>query len=161
VKPIAALIAFSAIALAVSACEKAADPAATPPPISEADAIKLADATIAAWTSMDAMKIKALYGPSVVGFDYAIGPLSTDRVTWDRAQDIFAAGKIDGASQISRKIQLLDSDIFVVSGVWDVKSSTTPVNNNTVRCTDVYQRDANGNWPIVNEHCSAMPKPTA
>ncbi len=154
------LVAFSAIALAASACHKAADTAA-PPPVSEADAAKIADATVAGWTSMDAAKIKALYGPSVVGFDYAIGPLSTDRVTWDRAQDIFAAAKIDGAVQVSRTIQILDSDVFVVSGVWDVTSSTMPASNGTVRCTDVYQKDANGHWPIVNEHCSAMPKAAA
>jgi hypothetical protein len=161
VKTLPTLVALSAIALALGACQKAADPIATPSPVNETEAAKLADATVAAWTSMDAMKIKALYGPSVVGFDYAIGPLSTDRVTWDRAQDIFASAKIDGATQISRKIQLLDADVFVVSGVWDVKSSAAPANVNTVRCTDVYQRDANGNWPIVNEHCSAMPKPVA
>jgi hypothetical protein len=160
VKTTSILIALSTIALAASGCHKAADTAATPP-VSEADAAKVADATVAAWTSMDPTKIKALYGPSVVGFDYAIGPLSTDRVTWDRAQDIFAAAKIDGAVQVSRKIQILDSDVFVVSGVWDVTSSTMPASNGTVRCTDVYQRDANGHWPIVNEHCSAMPKAAA
>lgn len=154
------LVALCAMALAAGGCHKGADTTA-PPPVSEADAAKAADATVAAWTSMDAAKIKALYGPSVVGFDYAIGPLSTDRVTWDRAQDIFAAAKIDGAVQVSRKIQLLDSDVFVVSGVWDVTSSTMPASNGTVRCTDVYQKDANGHWPIVNEHCSAMPKAAA
>jgi ketosteroid isomerase-like protein len=154
------LVALSAIALGAGACHKATDTAA-PPPVSEADATRIADATVAGWTSMDVTKIKALYGPSVVGFDYAIGPLSTDRVTWDRAQDIFAAAKIDGANQISRNIQILDSDVFVVSGVWDVKSSSTPASNGTVRCTDVYQKDSNGHWPIVNEHCSAMPKPVA
>jgi ketosteroid isomerase-like protein len=35
-----------------------------------------------------------------------------------------------------------------------------PANNVTVRCTDVFQKDASGNWPIVNEHCSPVPKAT-
>ena len=39
-------------------------------------------------------------------------------------------------------------------------SSTMPANNATVRCTDVFQKDASGNWTIVNEHCSPVPKAT-
>jgi ketosteroid isomerase-like protein len=151
--------AFAALAFSASACQQAAPGTATATPVSEADAGKIADATVAGWTSMDAAKIKALYAPSIVGFDYTIGPLSTDRATWDKAQDLFAAAKIDSAVQTARKIQIVAPDVFVVSGTWDVKSSSTPANDGTVRCTDVYQKDASGHWPIVNEHCSAMPKP--
>jgi len=66
---------------------------------------------------------------------------------------------LDGANQVERKIQVLSPDIFVMSGTWEMTSSTTPANNATVRCTDVFQRDVSGNWPIVTEHCSPAPKP--
>ena len=45
-----------------------------------------------------------------------------------------------------------------MSGTWQMTSSKTPANNGAVRCTDVFQKDASGKWPIVNEHCSTVPK---
>ena len=75
-----------------------------------------------------------------------------------QAQDVFAAAQIDSEEQISRKIQLLDADTFVVSGVWNGTSKAKPENNGEVRCTDVFQKGADGAWIIVNEHCSQMPK---
>lgn len=153
------------LSLAIAAAGWQSPVAAAPPagraaaPITEAEAARLADATTAAWTSMDAARVKALYAPSVVGFDFSIEPLSMDRATWDKAQDAFVTAKLDSAVQKERRIQLLGPDIFVVSGRWEVRSSAVPANNSVLRCTDVYRRDASGAWPIVNEHCSAAPKP--
>ena len=127
-------------------------------PVSEAEAAKLADAMVKTWESKDAAKIKALYAPSVVAFDYAIGPLEADRATFDKAQDAFAAAGIDSEEQIARNIQLLDADTFVVSGVWNGTSKANPKANGQVRCTDVFHKGADGAWIIVNEHCSQMPK---
>ena len=153
-----ALIALAAASLA--GCQPAVAPTATAtgPVLSEADAGKIADATVATWTSMDAARIKALYAPSVVGFDFAYGPLVTDRAAWDKNQDGFAAAKIDRAEMKDRKIQVLDAATFVMSGAWDLFSKALPKNNAAIRCTDVFHKDAAGNWPIVNEHCSAVPK---
>jgi ketosteroid isomerase-like protein len=151
-------LAFAAIAAAcvlTAACTKAPPPAAM---ITETEAAKLADAMVATWQSKDAAQIKALYAPGVVAFDYAYGPLEADRATFDKAQDVFAAAQIDSEEQISRKIQLLDADTFIVSGVWNGTSKAKPENNGQVRCTDVFQKDAAGTWAIVNEHCSQMPK---
>lgn len=152
-------LAFAAIAAAcvlTAACAKEA--AAPAPGFTEADAAKLADAMVKGWESKDAATIKALYAPGVVAFDYAYGPLEEDRATFDKAQDAFAAAQIDSEQQISRKIQLLDADTFIVSGVWNGTSKAKPENNGQVRCTDVFQKDATGAWTIVNEHCSLMPK---
>jgi len=143
-------------------CNKAATPEAAPATqiaISEADAAKVADSTVDVWKSMDAAKIKALYAPTVEAYDYAAPTLAKDRAEFDERQDVFAAAKLDSAQQVERKIQILSPDVFVVSGTWNMTSSTTPANNGAVRCTDIFQRDASGNWPIVNEHCSLVPKP--
>ena len=152
-----AIAAIAASCVLTAACAKEAPPAAA---VTEADAAKLADAMVATWESKDAAKIKALYAPGVVAFDYALGPLETDRATFDKAQDVFAAAQIDTEEQVARKIQLLDADTFIVSGVWNGTSKAKPENNGLVRCTDVFQKDAKSGWSIVNEHCSQMPKAT-
>ena len=152
-----AIAAIAASCVLTAACAKEASaPAAAA--ITEAEATKLADAMVKGWESKDAATIKALYAPGVVAFDYAYGPLEADRATFDKAQDVFAAAQIESEEQISREIQLLDADTFVVSGVWNGTSQAKPENNGQVRCTDVFQKDAAGAWSIVNEHCSQMPK---
>ena len=157
-------ISICAIVLAATAtasCNKAESAKAAPAAaaMSDADAAKLADATVDVWKSMDAAKIKALYAPSVEAFDFAAPTLSKDRAEFDKRQDVFAAAKLDGATQVERKIQILSPDVVVMSGTWNMTSSSTPANNGAVRCTDVFQKDAAGKWPIVNEHCSTVPKP--
>ena len=142
----------------LGACQKAETAPAAAVAISEAEAGKLADAMVKGWESKDAATIKALYAPGVVAFDYAYGPLEQDRATFDKAQDVFAAAQIDSEAQISRTIQVLDADTFVVSGVWNGTSKAHPEANGQVRCTDVFQKGADGAWIIVNEHCSQMPK---
>ena len=63
--------------------------------LSDADAAKITDATVATWQSMDASKIDGLYAPDVVGFDVSAAPLSTDRANWTKLQQGFAAMKFD------------------------------------------------------------------
>ena len=144
--------------LAVTGCKQAGSPVAPAAMISEADAKSQADAMVRVWESKDAAKIKSIYAQDVVAFDYAYGPLEEDRATFDKAQDVFAAAEIDKETQISRKIQILDAETFIVSGVWNGHSNTKPASNGVVRCTDVFRKDAEGKWLIVNEHCSVMPK---
>lgn len=150
--------AAAASCVMLAGCQKAETAPAVAAAISEGEAGKLADAMVATWESKDAAKIKALYAPTVVAFDYAIGPLEQDRATFDKAQDAFAAAEIDSEEQVARNIQLLDADTFVVSGVWNGTSKAHPEANGQVRCTDVFQKGADGAWIIVNEHCSQMPK---
>ena len=154
------LLALAATTVAVGGCQKAATApaAATATAISEVEAGKIDDAAEAAWASMDAAKIKAVYGANIVGFDGSTPGLAHDRVAWDKLQDAFAAAKIDKIEQKDRVIQVLDADTFVVSGVFDVTSSASPGNAVTLRCTDVFQKAADGTWPVVNEHCSNTPK---
>ena len=147
------------LSLATVACNKMepSNPSAQAG-VSEADATKVADATVETWKSMDAARIKALYAPSVVAFDFAVPGLNKDRAEFDKRQDAYVAAKLNGAKEVERKIQVLSPNAFVMSGTWDMTSTATPANNGIVRCTDVFQKDDSGNWPIVNEHCSPAPK---
>jgi len=161
-KSLISISAIGLVAAATGACNKSESLKAAAPAqasISEADAAKVADATVDVWKSMDTAKIKALYAPSVEAYDFAAATLSKDRAEFDKRQDTFAAAKLDGVTQVERKIQILSPDVFVMSGTWQMTSSKTPANNGAVRCTDVFQKDASGNWPIANEHCSTVPKP--
>jgi len=150
--PVSTTVVVVLLAAATAACHK---PEST---ITDADAAKMADATVDVWKSMDAAKVKALYAPSVVAYDYGAPTLNNDRAEFDKRQDAFVAFKLDGAKEVERKIQIVSPDVFVMSGTWDMTSSTKPASNASVRCTDVFQKDQGGNWPIVNEHCSPVPK---
>lgn len=146
------------VALSATSCQEA-KVATSPAAVTDAEAGKAFESTVAAWQSMDAAKIKALYAPDVTGFDYTNGPLVPDRATWDKNQDAFAAAKLDKVDVVANKIQLLGNDAFVVTSQSEGTSTALPANNTTFRCTDVYRRDAAGAWLIVNENCSPMPKP--
>ena len=125
--------------------------------ISDADAAKVTDATVAAWQSMDAAKIDALYAPDVVGFDVAAAPLSTDRANWTKLQQGFAAMKFDHATITQSKTQILDGEDFIFSSVANLTSTAGSVKALAIRCTDVFRKQADGKFLIVNEHCSAVP----
>ena len=125
--------------------------------ISEADAAKVTDATIATWASMDAAKIDALYSPDVAGFDVAAPTLSTDRAKWTKNQEGFAAMKFDKIKVSQSKTQILDGEDFIFSSTSNLTSTTGTVKAMTIRCTDVFRKQEDGKFLIVNEHCSAVP----
>jgi ketosteroid isomerase-like protein len=83
--------------------------------------------------------------------------LSTTWENWDKLQAGYAAMKFDHMSAPDRNIQLLDADTFIASGTGDMTSSTGKVKQATMRFTDVYRRQADGKWLIVNEHVSMKP----
>lgn len=125
--------------------------------MSDADAAKITDATVATWQSMDAAKIDALYAPDVVGFDVSAAPLSTDRANWTKLQQGFAAMKFDRLAITQSKTQILDGDTFIFSSVGNLTSSAGSVKSLPIRCTDVYRKQADDKFLIVNEHCSSVP----
>lgn len=125
--------------------------------MSDADAVKITDATVATWQSMDAAKIDALYAPDVVGFDVSSAPLSTDRANWTKLQQAFAAMKFDHLAIAQSKTQILDGDNFIFSSVGNLTSTAGSLKALTIRCTDVYRRQGDDKFLIVNEHCSSVP----
>jgi ketosteroid isomerase-like protein len=156
-----AVVASVATMAATGACQKQAAPAeaATTAKISAADAAAAVEAAQAAWVSMDAAKIDALYAPDVVGFDPIAAPLSTERATWTKLQHGFAAMKFDHVDTPDRKIQILNDDTFVVSGTATFTSKDGPLKSMPMRFNDVYQKQPNGSFLIVNEHVSVVPSP--
>jgi len=156
----AALAAFLVASTAIAACQqKAAEPAepAAAAPISEADANKVVDATLADWQSMDAAKIDAGYAPDVVGFDATVPDLSTDRANWTKIQQGFAGMKFDKIDVTARELQILDGEDFILSTMANLTSTDGPTKAASIRCTDVFRKQADGNFLIVNEHCSTVP----
>jgi ketosteroid isomerase-like protein len=125
--------------------------------ISDADAARVTDATVATWQSMDAAKIDALYAPDVVGFDVSAPALSIDRANWTKLQQSFAAMKFDHVTITQSKTQILDGDVFVYSSVANLTSTAGSVKAMSLRCTDVFRRQADDKFLIVNEHCSGVP----
>ena len=125
--------------------------------LSDADAAKITDATVATWQSMDASKIDALYAPDVVGFDVSAAPLSTDRANWTKLQQGFAAMKFDHLAITQSKTQILDPDTFIFSSVGNLTSTAGSVKALSIRCTDVYRKQPDEKFLIVNEHCSSVP----
>jgi ketosteroid isomerase-like protein len=157
-----ALVASIATISAAAACQKqaASAPAAeSAARISDSDAAAAADAAQAAWTSMDVRKIDAVYAPNIVGFDPMAPSLSTDRGNWTKLQQGFAAMKFDRVDIPDRSIQILDGDDFVVSGTANFTSKDGPVKSMPMRFTDVYHKQADGSFLIVNEHVSQVPAP--
>jgi hypothetical protein len=155
-----AMLAAACVAMVATAgCNKASAPPAqsSAAPVSEADATAAADASQAAWTSMDPAKIEAAYGKDIVGFDPIEAPISTTWANWDRLQHGFADMKFDQVIVPDRKIQTLDADNFVVSGTARFTSTDGKVKAMPMRFTDVYHRQPDGSWAIVNEHVSVVP----
>ena len=152
--------ALAAFALSIVGCkqETAITPTATMP-LTQADGEKVANAFIAELSSLDGARIKAVYDPAVAGFNTDSAPLASDRATWDKNEEGFIAAKFDRITSKDRKIQILGSDIVVLSGTWDLASTVLPTNVATVRCTDVFHRGTAGKWLVINEHCSIVPKP--
>jgi ketosteroid isomerase-like protein len=140
--------------LLLSACQPAAEAPAEPVKISESDAEIIANRNEVEFTSMNAARIKAAYAADVVAFDPGVPGLMMDRDTFDKAQDEFAAQKLDTFQRKDRKIQILDADTFIVSGTAELASTIVPGNAATFRYTDVYEKQADDKWKIVNEHIS-------
>ncbi|WP_068075974.1 YybH family protein [Novosphingobium lentum] len=155
---IAVSVACVALVASLGACKKVAA-GGEGAPISEAAAAAAADATQKAWTSGDYATIESVYSHDVFGFDPAVAPLSTDWGDWHKLQVAFAEQKYDAIAVPDRKIQILDGDDFVVSGTGMMTSKTGPGKPGGMRFTDVYHRQADGKWLIVNEHVSFVPPP--
>ena len=126
--------------------------------LSETDAAAAADATQAAWITMDLTKVLSLYSKDVVAFDPAAAPLATDWATFEKLNQGFVAMKFDGITVPDRKIQIVDADTFIVSGTGEMTSKEGQVKASSMRFTDVYEKQADGKWLIVNEHVSFVPK---
>jgi ketosteroid isomerase-like protein len=149
------LIALALVALCTTTgCQEQNAVAAVP---SDADPTAAADKTQKAWASMDLKQILALYANDIVGFDPVEPALSSSWANWDRLNQAFVKMKFDALTVSDRKIQILDANTFVASGTGHMTSKDGPMKTADVRFTDVYEKQEDGSWLIVNEHVSMVP----
>jgi uncharacterized protein (TIGR02246 family) len=137
-------------------------PPAAPAPVlpTEADIGALYDKLDAALKAKDAAAIAALYAPGGVMIDPMINaPAKSDPATavagiteWLKTEPTFTVN--------TAETQILDADTVVVSGVVtnDFKRNGRPTWV-VQRYTDVWQKQADGQWLIVTSHVSNAPQP--
>ncbi len=140
-----------------AACQKAPS---GQPPVTEAQAAKIAEAAEANFTTGDLNKIMGQYAEGGVMIDAATTNPSTDRKVQTGWAKTFVSMAPADYKVPDRHIQLLGGDAFISSGVetFTVAAGTARPTV-SARFTDVYQRQKDGSWKIVNEHVSMPPTP--
>ena len=146
---------FAAAVLALPSCQKAPS---GQPPVTKAEAEKVAEAAEATFTGADTGKIMDQYADGAAMIDASSPQPSTDRKVqtgWARA---FTSMQPADYRVTGREIRLLGGDAFVSSGM-EVFTVAAGASRPTVsaRFTDVFQRQSDGKWKIVAEHVSMPP----
>ena len=147
---------FAAILLS-AACQKAPS---GQPPVTEAQATKIAESAEASFTTGDLGKIMAQYAEGGVMIDAASTDPSNDRKVQTGWAKTFVSMVPADYKVPNRHIQLLGGDAFISSGIetFTVAAGTARPTV-SARFTDVFQRQKDGSWKIVHEHISMPPTP--
>lgn len=150
------IVGLAAVA-ALAACQKAPSGRA---PVTEAEALKVAEATEADYSSGDAKKIASHYGAKAVAFDAGhVEPSSDAKVLQGWAGEFVSMQPGDFALA-NRNIQIIGPDSFVNSGVARFTVAAGAARPQVgVRMSQVYTRGKDGKWAIVHEHMSMPPTP--
>jgi len=143
--------------LLAAACQKAPSGQA---PVTEAEAVRIAEAAEATFTKGDLKLIMDQYAEGAVMFSADTPGLSTDRKVQEGWAKTFMSMQPADFQVVDRKIQLVGPDAFVSSGIerFTVASGAARPTV-SARFTDVFQRGKDGKWKIVNEHVSMPPTP--
>lgn len=145
---------FAALML-TAACQKA--PSGNPP-VTEAEAARIAESAEANFTKGDVKAVMAEYADKAVMIDAASPNPSGDRkVQSDWAQTFVSMQPAD-YKVVDRHIQLIDGDAFISSGIETFTVAAGAARPTvSARFTDVFKRQKDGNWKIVHEHVSMPP----
>src|SRR5688500_1948571 len=145
------------VAAALAGCQKAPS---GQPPVTEAQAIKIAEQAEASFTSGDVKAIMARYSDNAVMIDAASpNPDAGRKVQSGWAQAVASMQPAD-LKVVDRHIQLLGGDAFVSSGLETLTVAAGAARPTvSARFTDVFQRQKDGSWKIVHEHVSMPPTP--
>ena len=148
---------FAAVLLA-AACQKAPS---GQPPVTEAQAARIAEAAEANFTTGDLKKIMAQYADGAVMIDAATTEPSADRKVQTGWARTFVSMTPAEYKVPNRHIQLLGGDAFISSGIETFTVAAGAARPTvSARFTDVFQRQKDGSWTIVHEHVSMPPTPT-
>ena len=153
-------------ALALAACQQPTPPAAEPSvPVAvaptKAEAVALFDRYAATLAANDPVAITAQFTPDAV----VLSTTTNDIIKTAEAElkDATAFTTLKATPVLNaREVQVLDADTVVTTAImtFDFKrgARATWV---AMRVTDIFQKQSDGRWLIVNEHLSPMPKPLA
>jgi ketosteroid isomerase-like protein len=145
------------LVLVLAACFKATDGR---PPVTEAEAARIAEQAEASFTTGDTKAIMAQYAGNAVMIDAAAPNPSADRKIQSGWAANFVSMKPADYKVIDRHIQLLGGDAFISSGIESFTVSAGAARPTvSARFSDVFQRQKDGGWKIVHEHVSMPPTP--
>ena len=143
--------------LAAAGCRQATP--GSNPPVSEAQAQKIAEQAEASFTTGDVKAVMAQYADGAVMIDAASPDPSADRKVQSDWAQTFVSMKPADYQVRGRHIQLLGPDSFASTGIESFTvAAGTARPTISARFTDIFQRQKDGGWKIVNEHVS-MPPP--
>ena len=143
--------------LALAGCKQAQT---SHPAVTVAEATRIAEQAEASFTTGNLDTIMRQYADGAVMFDASHPTLSMDRKVQTGWTRDFVSMKPADYHVADRQIQIVGPDAFVSSGteVFTVAAgSARPTVS--ARFTDVFQRQRDGSWKIVNEHVSLPPTP--
>ena len=149
---------LAAIFVMLAACQQ---PAGTNSAVTEAEAQKIALDAESSFTTGDLGKIMDHYADQAVMIDASTVNPSTDRKIQTGWAKNFISMKPADYQVADRHIQLVGPDAFISTGIerFTVGAGTARPTV-SARFTDVFQRQSDGKWKIVNEHVSMPPTPT-
>lgn len=143
--------------LALAACAKAPSGA---PPVTIAEATQIAERAEASFTRGDAKAVMAQYANNAVMIDAGSPDPSIDRKVQTKWAEAFVSMQPSDYKVIGRQVQLLGGDAFISSGIETFTVAAGAARPTvSARFTDVFQRQKDGSWKIVNEHVSMPPQP--
>ena len=131
-------------------------------PVTAAEATKIAEQAEANFTKGDVKLVMDQYAPGAVMIDAASPNPSTDRKVQTGWGQAFVSMQPADYKVVDRQIQLLGPDAFISSGVETFTVAAGQARPTvSARFTDVFQRQKDGRWKIVNEHVSMPPAAAA
>ena len=130
------------------------------PPVTEAEAARIAERAEASFTTGDVKAIMGQYANGSVMIDAASPNPSADRKAQTGWANNFNSMKPADYKVVDRHIQLIGNDAFVSSGIETFTVAAGAARPTvSARFTDVFQRQKDGSWKIVHEHVSMPPVP--
>ena len=145
--------------LLASACQQKAG---SNPPVTTAEATRIAEQAEANFTKGNAKSVMDQYAPGAVMIDAASPNPSVDRKVQTNWAQSFVSMQPADFKVVDRHIQLVGPDAFISSGIETFTVAAGQARPTvSARFTDVFQRQKDGSWKIVNEHVSMPPAPAA
>lgn len=126
--------------------------------VNEATMTKVSDEFLAAPLSGDISRDDALYAQDVIAIDPMSPELIVGGDAMHKSNQGFIDMKLDKLAYVERRFQALDADSFVVTAKIHGESSTGSVKSLDFRVTDLFRKQADGSFKVINEHASFLPK---